>query len=196
MNIGTHNSATSHKLIWWQRPFKWLVQTFCACQEKTISQQCEDGVTLFNLQIAYNGYQWVISHGFAIYDYTLDDAINDVLDYSKSHNVPMYITIGEDDSLFYKKNPFMFSNKIMGLLDRLANSEVYIIHAATDDLSIHPHNIPYIIDEKYWMYGKKTGTERYLPIPKLWAKKNNKDYKNSLVKNDNMYLMLDFYNIH
>lgn len=194
MNIGTHNSATSHQLIWWQRPFKWAIQLFCACQNRTIEQQCEDGVTFFNLQVAYDGVRWVISHGFGIYDYTLDDAIDTILKYSETHNTKMYVTIGEDNSFFYKKNPFMFSNKIMGLLDSLANSLVYIIHATTDDLSIHPHNIPYIINENYWMWGNKQGLEKYLPFPKFWAKKNNHRYR-TMSNDDNIYLVMDFYNI-
>jgi ABC-type amino acid transport substrate-binding protein len=67
MRYGTHNSATGGQLVWWLRPLAWLVILTSKCQTKSIAEQLEDGVRLFNLQVTkYNG-EWVFSHGTAIY---------------------------------------------------------------------------------------------------------------------------------
>ena len=67
MNFGTHNSATSGHLVWWLRPLAWVINPTTKSQDRTIQEQLEDSVKLFNLQVAYVGGKWRFSHGLALY---------------------------------------------------------------------------------------------------------------------------------
>ena len=49
MIYGTHNSATGGKLVWWLRPFAWVINPTSKCQDNSIDEQLQDGVKLFNL---------------------------------------------------------------------------------------------------------------------------------------------------
>lgn len=190
MKIGTHNSATSCNLITIQRPFKWIIDLFCKCQNRTIEEQLNDGVKLFNLQVIYYKNEWVISHGIAIYDVKLFDIITQIREYSNKNNVDLYITIGEDDSFLIKKNPEIFKDTIMLILDFLANSRVHIIHAITNHFSLYPYHLKAIIIENYWMRSKESGIRKWIPIPRLWAKYYNK------LELFGDYVIEDFYNLY
>lgn len=67
MILGTHNSATGGKLLWWLRPLAWIINPTSKCQNRTIADQLADGVKVFNLQVAYVGGTWRFTHGLAIY---------------------------------------------------------------------------------------------------------------------------------
>ena len=67
MILGTHNSATGGKLLWWLRPLAWIINPTSKCQDKTIQEQLKDGVRFFNLQVAYVNGKWRFSHGLALY---------------------------------------------------------------------------------------------------------------------------------
>ena len=63
MILGTHNSATSSKLVWWQRPLTWIIQPFSRCQSKSIDEQLKDGVAKYLEKIgdhAVNIAKWQI----------------------------------------------------------------------------------------------------------------------------------------
>jgi hypothetical protein len=47
--LGTHNSGTSSKLVWWQRPLGWLLHLTSRCQTLSIEEQLKNNVRLFNL---------------------------------------------------------------------------------------------------------------------------------------------------
>ena len=58
MIFGTHNSATGGQLLWWLRPFAWVINPTSKCQDRTIKDLLADGVKMFNLQVAFVGGKW------------------------------------------------------------------------------------------------------------------------------------------
>ena len=192
MILGTHNSATSGKLVWWQRPFSLLLHLTSRCQDRTIKQQLEDGVRLFNLQVCWYKGAWRISHGLCIYE----DKLMDVLDELKAYNgivVQLYL----DKNFFVKRSERAFVRLVGEVKKKYCSPEFILQKAWIEGTEKYPHMTTYklSIEEHYWSKGwasvfASSWLDR-LPLPKRHAKKHNKAYK--IVCKSN-YLMLDFYN--
>jgi hypothetical protein len=75
MILGTHNSATGGKLLWWQKIFSWIINPTSKCQDRTIPEQLADGVKVFNLQVAKVAGTWRFTHGIAVYKENLFDML-------------------------------------------------------------------------------------------------------------------------
>lgn len=189
--IGTHNSATSSRLVWWLRPLSWLLHLTSRCQDRTIEQQLQDEVRLFNLQVCRYMGEWHISHGLCIYDAKLFP----ILDELKKHK-------GIVVQLYLDKNFWVIQNEeafvqLVGEVKKSYCSPDFILHKAwIEGTNKFPHRTSYklSIEEHYW---SKTWAYRAvrpllnrLPLPKYHARKYNAAYKSGC-KSD--YLMLDYY---
>ena len=198
MILGTHNSATGGQLLWWLRPLGWVINPTSRCQDRTIQEQLQDGVKVFNLQVAYVGGKWRFSHGLALYREDVMLTIRQLRAWATKHE-PIYFQLYLDKCFWCKqdieefeylieiiKNEYCDVNFVM-LFTWVEGGEDYI--DGTDCYS-YPE-----WEEHYWtltwgkMYGK-TWVDK-LPLPKRHAKKYNKKYKSECKKE---YLMLDFYN--
>ena len=193
MILGTHNSATSGKLVWWLRPFAWLLHLTSCCQNRTIAEQLEDGVKLFNLQVCRYKGDWYISHGLCIYE----DKLFDILDQLKQYK-NIVIQLYLDKNFFVKQNEGEFI-KLVGEIKKKYCSPNFILQTAwIEGTDKYPHKTGYKlnIEERYWskIWAKNYGSLWIdkLPLPKRHAKRHNKNYK---IACKSEYLMLDFYNI-
>lgn len=193
MILGTHNSATSGKLVWWQRPFAWLLHLTSRCQDRTIKQQLEDGVRLFNLQVCWYKGEWRISHGLCIYEDKLINILNKLKVY-KGIVIQLYL----DNNFFVGQNEEEFM-KLVGYVKKNYCYPDFILQKAwIEGTNKYPHKIGYklSIEEHYWSKGwtsvfASSWLDR-LPLPKRHAKKHNKGYKLTCKSE---YLMLDFYEL-
>lgn len=189
--LGTHNSATSGKMVWWQRPFAWLLNLTSRCQNKSIEEQLLGGVRLFNLQVCLYNDEWHISHGLCIYKEKLFDILDQMKQY-KGIVLQLYL----DNNFFVGQD----EEKFIELVDEVKNrycSPDFIMHMAwIEGTDKYPHKTEHklSIEEHYWT---KTWADvsagswlEKLPLPKSHAKKYNTIYKENC-KTD--YLMLDFY---
>ena len=111
MIYGTHNSATGGKLIWWQRPFAWLLNTTSRCQNKSIEQQLRDGVKLFNLQITYYKGEWHFSHGLSIYEEKFIEALAKMRAVATKRE-PIYFQLYLDKNFFCGQNKEKFKKLV------------------------------------------------------------------------------------
>lgn len=207
MILGTHNSATSGKLVWWQRPFSLLLHLTSRCQDRTIKLQLEDGVRLFNLQVCWYKGEWRISHGLCIYE----DKLMDILDELKAYKgyldtvlpsctlcAPIIIQLYLDNNFFVGQNEEEFM-KLVGYVKKKYCSPDFILQKAwIEGTNKYPHKTGYklSIEEHYWSKGwtsvfASSWLDR-LPLLKRHAKKHNKGYKLTC-KSD--YLMLDYYEV-
>ena len=185
MNIGTHNSATGGKLVWWLRPFAWLLHLTSRCQNRTIKEQIKDGVKLFNLQVCKYKGDWYISHGLCIYEQKLFPILKLL---KKQENIIIQLTL--DQNFWVKQDQEEFIH-LVGIVKRRYCSPNFILHKAwIQGTNKYPHKTGYNLDieECYWNVKKSL-----LPLPKIHAKKYNKYYIENC-KAD--YLMLDYYNIN
>lgn len=194
--LGTHNSGTSSKLVWWQRPFGWLIHLTSRCQTLSIEEQLKNNVRFFNLQVTYYKGQWVFSHGMAIYTDKLLDAIKLMEKYA-TPDCPVYYQLFLDKNFLLGQNVDEFE-KLVGHLLAISNNvkmryayiegtKKYAYINAKDSVNCSEH---------YWNMGwAKTNAKSwidYIPLPKRHAKKYNKEY---IEQNKSDYLMLDFIEI-
>lgn len=196
MILGTHNSATSGKLVWWQRPFSWFIHLTSRCQDKSIKEQLEDGVRLFNLQVTKYKGEWVFSHGLAIYKEKLNDALSLFEKYATKEN-PIFFQLYLDDNLFLGQDDEEFCelSEILSLIYH-KDYPVKLLYTWIEGSKHYPYNsgISLSCEEHYWTLGwAKTYASSYidyLPLPLYHAEEYNEIYKEICKA---QYLMLDYY---
>ena len=197
MKLGTHNSATGGKLLWWLKPLAWLINPTSKCQDKTIQEQLADGVKVFNLQVAYIGGKWRFSHGFALYKEDVIETIAMMKTCATKDN-PIYIQLYLDKCFWCKQNEKAFKDLIAEVLS-LCDDSFFLLPPWIEGTNITfkgSSNLNLSWEERYWTTSWANKNAKswidYLPLPKRHAKKYNQKYIDECKK---PYLMLDFYNI-
>lgn len=197
--FGTHNSGTSSKLVWWQRMFGPLLHLTSRCQSRSISEQINDGIVLFNFQICYYKKEWHFSHGLCIYDDKLFDALHMIQDeLARDSSKTIYIQLSLDKNFLLGQNVKKYKELVDLLLKEYHNDRLIflscIIEKGEHLYSNNKHSLNY--SEHYWTTSwAKSNNGSWidmLPLPKRHAKKYNKEYKANCTKK---ILMLDFYEI-
>lgn len=195
MILGTHNSATGGKLLWWQKFFAWIINPTSKCQDRTIPEQLADGVKVFNLQVAKVAGKWRFTHGLAIYKENIFDILS-LLKLGASVKEPIYFQLYNDKCFWSKRNLEEFKQLIEYIKTNYCTTYFIMQDTWFEGTDIHPYtnkcNLQ--MEEHYWSMGwAKHNAESWidkLPLPKRHAKKYNKKYKSNCKKE---YLMLDFY---
>ena len=194
---GTHNSGTAGELVWWQRPFSFILNTTSRCQERNITQQIADGVKLFNLQTTFYRGCWHFSHGLCIYKERLHDALKALRAAAKPLS-PIYFQLYLDKNFFCGQDKKRFAELIEEVKREYCAEGLVMLSAWIEGTNEYPYKSKASIDkrENYWTkaWGKTHGKNLldHLPLPRYHAQKHNASYR-ALCKGD--YLMLDFYNI-
>lgn len=195
MIYGTHNSATGDKLLWWLRPFAWIINLTSKCQNKSIKQQLEDGIRLFNLQVTYYKDNWHFSHGSAIYETDLFETLAIMKTYSKPED-PIYFQLYLDRCFWTKQNQPEFAKLIANIKQKFCCPYFVMLYAWIEGTNKYPHRSSSKLkwEEHYWSttWAKNKSWWNKIPLPKRHAKKYNKQYIDEC---KTKYLMLDFYNI-
>lgn len=196
MKLGTHNSATGNGLVWWQKPLGFLIHPFSTCQSRTIRQQLEDGVKVFNLQIAYVNGKWRFTHGLAIYNGSVTETIRLLRLYSTNEE-PIYFQLYLDKMLGSKSTD-KFIKFVDYINNKFCDDRLVMLKAWIEGTTNYPYKSDKNIymSEHYWTmsWAKHFGYKLIdkLPFPKYHANKYNATYKNSSNKD---YLMLDYYQV-
>lgn len=200
MKLGTHNSATGGELLWWLRPLAWIINPTSKCQDRTIQEQLEDGVKVFNLQVAYINGKWRFSHGLALYKEDVMLTIRQLRAWATKYE-PIYIQLYLDKCFWCKQDEIAFIELVSNIRAELLEDGIFMMFdpwiEGTDEIFKHFGNVfeNISLEEHYWtmdwgkMYGK-TWIDK-LPLPKRHAKMYNKKYKSECKRE---YLMLDYYN--
>lgn len=197
MIYGTHNSATGGKLLWWLKPFAWLINPTSKCQSKTIKEQLENGVKLFNLQVAYDGKRWRFSHGLALYEEDVWETIA-MTRACATAKEPIYFQLYLDKSFWYKQDELAFAKLVADIKGQFCCSYFVMLSAWVEGTKRYPHRSESKLkwQERYWTTTwasiNATSWIDKLPLPKRHAKKWNARYKREC---DKEYLMLDYYNL-
>lgn len=195
MILGTHNSATGGKLLWWLRPFAWIINPTSKCQDKTIKEQLEDGVKLFNLQVAYDGERWYFSHGLALYKEDVIETLA-ILKASASVEEPIYFQLYLDKSFWHKQDELAFAKLVSIIKQKFLSPYFVMLSAWVEGTEKYPYKSgnKLKLQERYWIrtWARTNATSWLdkLPLPKYHAKKYNQFY---IANCQSQYLMLDFY---
>lgn len=195
MKYGTHNSCTYAPLFGWQKilaPFAWM---FAWCQPKTLEEQYDSGVRLFDIQTARKNGKWYISHGAIWYDMTLDEVFARLNKLAYGNKEPVYIRLGLDNHWGTRTEEYDFYIQIEDIgkgFNHIIIDEVYIEKPwkIVKESSLN-------VTHKYWTTAwAKAKCNKWwkfyyhLPVPWLWAKLYKKEWIKESTNND--YLMTDF----
>lgn len=187
MILGTHNSFTGEPLIRKQRWLKWIINPFSRCQNKTVLQQFDAGVRVFDIQISLINGEWIATHGIAKYS----TPVIYILEKLNNYNTPIYIKIGLDNG----KDVELFKVFIETLKSTFKNITIFQVYKEK------PWEILYTLDnfsvtEHYWSLSwAKTMANKwwkffyYIPIPKLWSSLYKDKWKNEVTTE---YYITDF----
>ena len=200
MKLGTHNSATGGQLLWWLRPLAWVINPTSKCQDRTIQEQLQDGVKVFNLQVAHVNGKWRFSHGLAIYKEDVFETLA-MIKACATKEEPIYFQLYLDKCFWCQKDEVAFIKLCFLIIKEYLEDEVFMMFAPWVEGTNEHFRVGNVLkkislSEHYWtmgwgkMYGK-TWKDK-LPLPKRHAKKFNKEYKD---KCKSKYLMLDFYEL-
>ena len=197
MILGTHNSATGGKLLWWLKPLAWLINPTSKCQDRTIADQLSDGVKVFNLQVAYIGGKWRFSHGLALYKEDVLETIA-MIRACATKEESIYIQLYLDKCFWCKQDIEEFEFLVEQIKVEYCSDCFFILSSLVEGTHYHPYcsGVKISLEEHYWTLGwgkmfGKTWKDK-LPLPKRHAKKFNEKYK-SECKSE--YLMLDYYEL-
>ena len=197
MTLGTHNSATGGRLVWWLRPLAWLINPTSKCQDKTIKEQLEDGVRLFNLQVAYDGKRWRFSHGLALYEEDVMETLG-MMAATGTEEAPIYFQLYYDRSFWHLQDYYLFARLVADVNNEFCGKGLVMQSAWIEGTERYPHERGVKIDaeEHYWTTAWANHNARSwldkLPLPKRHARRWNKYYKENCKLN---YLMLDYYEL-
>ena len=124
--LGTHNSGTSSKLVWWQWPFGYLLNLTSRCQNLSIEDQLKNFVRIFNIQVTYYKNEWVFSHGICIYTGKLLDAIETMKQYAIPES-PVYFQLFLDKNFLLGQNKEEFRKMVKNLNDELKDTKFELL---------------------------------------------------------------------
>ncbi len=197
MTLGTHNSATGGKLLWWLRPIGGIINLTSKCQDKSIDEQLKDGVKLFNLQVAYVGGKWRFTHGLAIYKEDVFETIA-TMKACAIKDEPIYFQLYLDKCFWCKQDEAAFAQLIADIKRKFCCPYFVMLYAWIEGTNKFPHRSESKLkwEEHYWtlawgkMYGK-TWFDK-IPLPKRHARLHNEEYKKNCKTE---YLMLDYYEL-
>ena len=175
MKIGTHNSATGGRLLWWLRPLAWVINPTSKCQSRTIKQQLEDGVRLFNLQVAYDGERWYFSHGLALYEEDVIETLA-MMKACGTEEVPIYFQLYLDKSVWHKQDVYMFSRLVADIHVELCDKSFVMLTAWVEGTDYYPclRKEKLSLEEHYWTARWASEARCLLdrlPLPWLHAKR-------------------------
>lgn len=194
--LGTHNSGTFSKLVWWQRPFSFLLNLFSRCQSLSIQEQLEKNVRVFNLQVAFYKNEWVFSHGLCIYKEKLFDALEVMREYSEKHNCDIYYQLYLDKNFLIGQNETEFEILVNLLKSYSEKNRVLMLTNLVEGKGKFECIRRIDLEEHYWTLGwakaNKQNWFNFLPLLKRHAKKYNKKY---IEECKHEYLMLDYIEI-
>lgn len=192
---GSHNSATGHKLLGWQKYFSWIINPFTKCQSKTLREQVKAGIRLFDIQVNYKDGKWLASHGIAWYDV---EPIKELYFLANEYGTTFDIILGYDYHYNHQYEYSLFA----ALLDDM-NKRYYPQLKVVRVYHENPYecilNTLTQATEKYWTTSwAKSKMDKwwkfyyYLPIPILWKKLYGKIWDGVACTSSNQYYITDF----
>ena len=176
--LGTHNSATGETP---SDMISYLLSPIAKCQSKTIKQQCQFQVGLFDLRVKpyhhaqrYNLYypleeiqNCTLGHGLCDYNITLQEAITQINDHGVQNNKMMYVLITLEGELNDPLDKFV--DDVKSFIENYKQVTLLEINVKkpkwTQYYRNQESNISYTQD-----YSLIKGWKALFPFPKFWSK--------------------------
>ena len=156
----SHNSGTGERPAnLWARLFPFVAR----CQTKTLEEQCEAGVTLFDLRVRWYDGRLFIHHGLARYDLTLDEAVLLLDRKAKPLSVVMVTYEGECDDDEDMEAFVQVVERLFVPLYNIRLGDIAIKRPQWLTIAASPYQPAYEQN-----YVKIIGWRVLLPFPRLW----------------------------
>ena len=180
MKLASHNSGTGEKPynIWAK-----LFGIFCKCQDKTIAEQYQTGVRLFDLRVREIDGVWRLCHGIAQYSKTLDEVFTEFLALHYKTNEDLIVMLTYEGKVSPSKE-YWFIEEMTSMVSKYP----YILLGSISikkpkwKTLVMTKNQPTCIQN----YPKLIGWKALLPIPILW------NIFKKTIDSDECYVMEDF----
>ena len=189
--IASHNSATGERS---KTIFHTLMIPFARCQSKTIKEQLESGIRLFDIRIILDTFTDSIkcAHGLWKTDKSAFDILEEIEDYAEQNRDRFYVSI-----VYEGTENEMPKNEFIEMTDLFVDSFKHIKFTYTaykhslDNYSRYAYvkqynQHPYCVTDFDNLGGDNP--HRFFPIPWLW----HKLWKNKTDIPDNAYVYRDF----
>lgn len=156
----SHNSGTGERPAnLWARLFPFVAR----CQTKTLEEQCEAGVTLFDLRVRWYDGRLFIHHGLARYDLTLDEAVLLLDRKAKPLSVVMVTYEGECDDDEDMEAFVQVVERLVNPFYNIRLGDIAIKRPQWLTIAASPYQPAYEQN-----YVKIIGWRVLLPFPRLW----------------------------
>ena len=170
MRLATHNSATGEHPLYL---IGWLGLPFARCQAKTLAQQIEAGVRLFDIRVRWHCDNLQCAHGLLYFDKTLYQALHEInraRNMADERNEPCYVMVtyegtmeDEDHDDFVEEVKSIFAYFPSLILTQVAVKlpTWYVLYSK-----------PRVWKQSAFVcdYPKLTRWKALLPIPWLWKR--------------------------
>ena len=176
----------------------WLLHLTSRCQNRTIEEQLQDGVRLFNLQVCRYKGEWRISHGLCIYEEKLFDILDTMKLYSNTFGERVIFQLYLDKNFFVGQDEGKFLELVGEVKKKYCSPDFIMQMAWIEGTNKYPHKTGYqlSIEEHYWTKSwslrQTSSWLNRLPLPRYHAKRYNRGYRISCKAE---YLMLDYYDL-
>lgn len=169
MILGSHNSLSFCKPVWYMIPFRFLAQ----CQNKTISEQYDLGVKMFDFRLKKSNNKWYIAHG--IMKFCDISKLRQTLSYLDTLQDKIYVRFVLEYNSAPKNAESLtneFTDLVEGLMDVYSNLHLTEVRTKWDWKALYK-------DSKFTMEDCYSSVKGNNFISKLliktWAKKHNKE---------------------
>ena len=178
--LGTHNSMSYMKpKSWWMYPINFIAK----CQSKTIDQQLNSGIEVFDLRIRFDKHGIpYFAHGLVAYKG--EDSVKDILNILQNQGLmdgPKYVRIILETNKPDMRQDCLFQNLVSSYISRYDKIIFYEFKRKCNWYELIPNSI-YISNEQYVSSMKKP----WIFIPYIYAKLfNRKNFRKYLNSNPN-----------
>lgn len=194
---GSHNSATGHRLLGWQKYFSWIINLVCRCQKKTLEQQIKEGVRVFDIQVNKKNGKWLGSHGIAWYDI---EPLEELQKLAAAYGITVFVLLGLDNHFMHNCNKSDFVNLIKEV-NGGKYPNIRCMQAYTEKPYFIMHTSQFMSQciSYYWTTTWAKAARKhwyqlwyYLPIPILWKKIYGKKWDAIAASYRKLYYITDF----
>lgn len=170
LKIGTHNSATGEKGVWWCK----LFTPFARTQSKRICEQWLYGCTMFDIRVKKLNGVWHCAHGLWYSRRLANDILYELNTIAKTSIKPIYVSVTYEGGLSGNEDFAEFCKYI----ERAFTDVKFTYFAVKYGKDSNGVKVKYDIVKKINPVGGTQGFlaldghswHTYLPIPWLWNK--------------------------
>lgn len=181
--IASHNSGTGEKS---KNFFHSLLVPFCRCQNLSLEEQYELGVTYFDIRIKKIDDEYVLAHGLWLSELSFHDVLERLTDIGRKDIKKIYVSVtyeGRLDDEWEREHFVDYVSDVVAGYKGIELTTINVKKPTWTTLKTY-EDIPF-----NQCFTAITGWKRLIPIPLFWFLQEDQDRDFDNVK----YKMVDFF---